>query len=810
MNVGTRPIVQREHKHEYEYEYEYGHEHFPTEALITQTIAETYEDATVMFIELLHLDGLTPAQTVNVLSVVNARSDEAAARYPTILKTKTQALSLMFTANVLRRHRAACRQALALALDVRAIVRALAADYPQLSRLACRVGVAAGTVVGGVIGTARPKYDVWGDACNVAARVAAAAPPWALLVHESCVPLLHRCRAHLQPLAVRAKGKGVLRCFAYTPPAGAARPTDSPRAPVLDSSQVIANLIAQNPVVASLSQHVQEQQHKNHHQKLQQQQQQQHSGRHQKQQQQHDGNHEQKNDSSPPQTSPQEDDGDKNGKNNYDTSTTTTTTTTKTSVSIEEVMEAARSLGEDTLSWGSLVFKDPDMEQGFARHFAEVVLERRRVAAKVFTSLVFILLACVCDYFHAVDGVNLQCAGFVFLPVFFWLFPLVYVVLSRTAASQRRLTAVFVGSWLSFNIYAVGLVIKGVYVGLSVTQLVYTTAIHVTLLAPFAVLACVDAVVLVLMACPLVLYCPWLLCQTVLGVLSVLVYGLIASHVQEKTYRRSFALQFVLQMQEIALAERREHNKRLLRSVVPARIASRLANARHSGMVVDTYADASVLVVDIVSFTTMCSHMHAQQVVALLDRLFRECDRVCARCRLEKIKTIGDAYIAVCNVNEPVAQHAQHTVAAGIAILARVAAINAARASFAAPVLRVRVGVHTGSVLAGIVLTKSCNFDCWGDTVAVATALEEAAAPGSLCLSQHTHAQLSERFCASHDIRPSPKPLHFQDSVIPCYNVVTGVPSPLSDSEDETSRDDESPDSSDSSLSASVSIVSLS
>ena len=473
---------------------------------------------------------------------------------------------------------------------------------------------------------------------------------------------------------------------------------------------------------------------------------------------------------------------------------------------MDDVVEAARSLRQHKMRWGTLLFKDPDMEQGFARHYAEVVLERRRVAAKVFTSLVFILLACICDYFRAVDGVNLQCAGFVFLPVFFWLFPLMYVVLSRTATSQRRLTAVFVGSWLSFNLYAVGLVIKGIYVGMSMTQLVYTTAIHVTLLAPFSVLVWVDAIVLVLMMWPLVMYSPWLVFQTVVLVLSVLVYGLIASNVQEKNYRRSFGLQFVLQMQEISLAERRELNRRLLRSVVPARIAQRLADAGRSGMVVDTYDDASVLVVDIVSFTTMCSQLHARQVVALLDRLFRECDGVCAFFGLEKIETIGDAYIAVCNVNEPVAPHAEHTVAAGLEILARVAALNAARPTPSAAALRVRVGVHTGSVLAGIVLTKSCNFDCWGDTVDIATALEESAAPGTLCLSQQTHAQLSEHFCACYDIRPAAKALRYKGTTVAYYRVVPGNSSESEDSVDPVDAvheddDDESQDSSDSSYS---------
>ena len=762
MNVATRPIVRREHG---------GARALP--ALLARTIAETYDDATVMFVELLHLDALTPAQTINLLSVVNTHSDEAAARYAAVLKTKTQAQSLMFTANVLRRARDACRQALSLALDIRGIVRDLAADYPQLRRLACRVGVATGTVVG-VIGTARPKYDVWGDACNVAARVVAAAAPWAVVLHESCTPLLPaRTRTHLQPLAIHAKGKGVLRCFAYAAPAGTALPTDSPRVPVPDSTQLIATLIAQNPVVATL------------HQQQRQQQRQQKHKRQQKQQQQKQRSNEMSS----------------LGKS--------------AAVSADEVMQAARSLHPPQMRWGTLLFKDPDMEEGFARHFAEVVLERRRVATKVFTSLVFILLACVCDYFHAVQSFNLQCAGFVFLPVFFWLFPLLYVVLSRTAASQSRLTAIFVGSWLSFNLYAVGLVIKGIYVGMSMTHLVYTTAVHVTLLAPFSVLAWVDALVLVLMVWPLVMYSPWLVFQTVLLVLSVIVYGLIASSVQEKNYRRSFGLQFVLQMQEISLAEKRELNKSLLRSIVPAPIARRLADAGRSGMVVDTYDDASVLVVDIVSFTTMCSQLHARDVVALLDRLFRECDGVCAFFRLEKIKTIGDAYIAVCNVNEPVAQHAEHTVAAGIEILARVAALNAARTATpaaATPELRVRVGVHTGSVLAGIVLTKSCNFDCWGDTVDVATALEECAAPGSLCLSAQTYARLSPQFCACYGICPAPKPLRYKDTAVAHYRVVAGASAsgdppgvllPLSDSTETVQHDEspssQSPDSSDSS-----------
>lgn len=145
------------------------------------------------------------------------------------------------------------------------------------------------------------------------------------------------------------------------------------------------------------------------------------------------------------------------------------------------------------------------------------------------------------------------------------------------------------------------------------------------------------------------------------------------------------------------------------------------------GEEVADYIDAaSVMLVDIVDFTPFSARSTPDKVVNLLNPIFSECDRICMINGLTKIKTIGDSYLAVCGVPEQIPDHANRTAQAALEIVLNLKQIEEVEVNG----IEVRVGVHCGSLIAGVVGQEMIQYDVWGDSVNVASRMESLGLPG--------------------------------------------------------------------------------
>ncbi|HSX66599.1 adenylate/guanylate cyclase domain-containing protein [Nocardioides sp.] len=186
-----------------------------------------------------------------------------------------------------------------------------------------------------------------------------------------------------------------------------------------------------------------------------------------------------------------------------------------------------------------------------------------------------------------------------------------------------------------------------------------------------------------------------------------------------------------------ALAAERQRSEELLHNVLPAEIVSRLHHT--PAPIADSYEQATVLFADIVGFTPLSSSLPAAEVVRLLDRLFSRFDDLCAFWGMEKIKTIGDAYMAVAGVPTHSRDHAAR--AAGLALdMQREAALLTSSWPGG---LALRIGISSGPVVAGVIGHRKFAFDLWGDTVNTASRLEAHGVPGQIHVDEAAHRLLA-------------------------------------------------------------------
>jgi adenylate cyclase len=198
---------------------------------------------------------------------------------------------------------------------------------------------------------------------------------------------------------------------------------------------------------------------------------------------------------------------------------------------------------------------------------------------------------------------------------------------------------------------------------------------------------------------------------------------------------RSMETQYLAQIEK-----EKQYSERLLKNVLPAEIASRLQSG--ATRVADQFESATVLFADIVGFGKITAQMRAYEVVGCLNQLFSEFDRLLSDSGVEKIKTIGDNYMIVAGVPQARADHAR--IAAEIA-LRMVKVSQRLRAQLPVP-LPIRIGLHSGPVMAGIIGTHRFAYDVWGDTVNIASRVENASEPNRVLVSAATAKLLAGHF----------------------------------------------------------------
>ncbi|HWN70049.1 MAG TPA: adenylate/guanylate cyclase domain-containing protein, partial [Haliangium sp.] len=163
---------------------------------------------------------------------------------------------------------------------------------------------------------------------------------------------------------------------------------------------------------------------------------------------------------------------------------------------------------------------------------------------------------------------------------------------------------------------------------------------------------------------------------------------------------------------------------------------------REEQVIADGFDESTVLFADIVGFVGLAAERAPIEVVELLDEIVSGFDHLVERHGLEKIKTMGDAYMAAAGLPTPRADHAR--IAAEMA-LDMMQVIEAVRVQGAVD-LQVRIGLHSGPVVAGIIGTKKFSYDVWGDTVNVASRMQSSSAPGRIQISEATHRLLGDGY----------------------------------------------------------------
>lgn len=183
-----------------------------------------------------------------------------------------------------------------------------------------------------------------------------------------------------------------------------------------------------------------------------------------------------------------------------------------------------------------------------------------------------------------------------------------------------------------------------------------------------------------------------------------------------------------------------ENAERLLLNILPAAVADRLK--REQGVIADSYPDATVLFADIVGFTELAARFTPAQIVGMLNEVFSVYDLLAEKHGLEKIKTVGDAYMAVAGVPVPQADHADAAAEMALDIKAEIAR----HLSPDGEPLQARIGMNTGPLIAGVVGTKKFAYDLWGDTVNTACRMESHGIAGSIQVTAETYLLLRENY----------------------------------------------------------------
>ncbi|MBD3561904.1 adenylate/guanylate cyclase domain-containing protein, partial [Planktothrix sp. FACHB-1355] len=191
---------------------------------------------------------------------------------------------------------------------------------------------------------------------------------------------------------------------------------------------------------------------------------------------------------------------------------------------------------------------------------------------------------------------------------------------------------------------------------------------------------------------------------------------------------------------EEAIRLEKEKSEQLLLNILPGAIADRLKEDR--GYIADSFPEVTVLFADIVGFTDLSTRLSPTELVEMLNVIFSEFDRLAEKHGLEKIKTIGDAYMVVGGLPRPRTDHAEAIAEMALDMQAEIAQFNSSTdRSFS-----IRIGINSGPVIAGVIGIKKFIYDLWGDTVNTASRMESHGIPGCIQVTAATYEILQCKY----------------------------------------------------------------
>ncbi|MGE0084440.1 MAG: adenylate/guanylate cyclase domain-containing protein [Desulfococcaceae bacterium] len=188
------------------------------------------------------------------------------------------------------------------------------------------------------------------------------------------------------------------------------------------------------------------------------------------------------------------------------------------------------------------------------------------------------------------------------------------------------------------------------------------------------------------------------------------------------------------------IQEERQKSEELLLNILPRPIINRLKQGEE--IIADHFEEVTVMFADIVGFTNLSGRISPIDLVTLLNAVFSAFDHSAACYGLEKIKTIGDAYMVVGGLPIPRPDHAEAVAGMALEMLKTVTQLNTGREKN----LSIRIGIHTGPVIAGIIGTHKFSYDLWGDTVNIASRMESHGVVNGIHVSSTVHERLKEKY----------------------------------------------------------------
>ena len=191
---------------------------------------------------------------------------------------------------------------------------------------------------------------------------------------------------------------------------------------------------------------------------------------------------------------------------------------------------------------------------------------------------------------------------------------------------------------------------------------------------------------------------------------------------------------------EVALRQARKRAELLLLNILPQPVAELLKRRRRT--IAESFEDVTVLFADLVNFTKFSAQTSPTELVELLNVIFSRFDRLAERLGIEKIKTIGDAYMVVAGLPTPRKDHAQAIAQMALDMQTAIGELNAELGKS----FRLRIGIHSGPVVAGVIGLRKISYDLWGDTVNTASRMESQGLPGCIQVSAATYERLRDEY----------------------------------------------------------------
>lgn len=224
--------------------------------------------------------------------------------------------------------------------------------------------------------------------------------------------------------------------------------------------------------------------------------------------------------------------------------------------------------------------------------------------------------------------------------------------------------------------------------------------------------------------------------------------GLIFYITHRRLLRKKRILELKVQERTIELREEKDKTESLLLNILPKETAEELK--KYNKVAPRNYDNATVLFTDFKGFTMIAEKLSPEELVNEIDFLFKEFDRIIGNYRIEKIKTIGDAYMCAGGLPTKYKNNSTEVVKAALDIRDYMKQYKVEKEQAGEPCFEIRIGIHTGKVVAGVVGTKKYAYDIWGDAVNLASRMESSGEPGKVNISGDTYSLIKDTFNCEH------------------------------------------------------------